>query len=375
AREPGPTAVLVGVRAVRARIGHLLLGLLCPPAVARIDARPDGRGDRAGHAARRGHRGGSHAVRRPDASTPPRRAPAARGRRQPYRCDLAAHPDRIRYRGGRARRDRGCDRVAHWLQHAWAAGRARRAGAARAPRGGGRLVPERALRRRHGGRRAAARGRRSFHGRRAADAGRGHRVRERRAARVVCARGLQIGHHHGKDTPMNVALDEALERLRGAGGEIAGGGMPNHGPMAAEALVALGRGDVATRWAERYRTGLATMPAPSSAITIESWHEALGAPSRFGDWAAFLRAEVARASWRTVLASWIGALVPAMNSAGTHGLIRTAHALRALEDAETPLRIEELAVALAFWASYHRAVPTPAPRARQRGLPAPLRPG
>ncbi|WP_455287494.1 hypothetical protein [Cupriavidus necator] len=41
---------------------------------------------------------------------------------------------------------------------------------------------------------------------------------------------------------MNSTFDEALERLRGTGSEIAGGGAPNHGPMAAEALVALGYG-------------------------------------------------------------------------------------------------------------------------------------
>jgi hypothetical protein len=37
---------------------------------------------------------------------------------------------------------------------------------------------------------------------------------------------------------MNSTFDEALERLRGTGSEVAGGVAPNHGPMAAEALVA-----------------------------------------------------------------------------------------------------------------------------------------
>ena len=40
-----------------------------------------------------------------------------------------------------------------------------------------------------------------------------------------------------------------------------------------------------------------------------------------------------------------------------HGLLRTAHALRALQDAETPLRIEELGAALAYWAAYYRRLP------------------
>ena len=47
-------------------------------------------------------------------------------------------------------------------------------------------------------------------------------------------------------------------------------------------------------------------------------------------------------------------LLPATPAAGGHGLIRTAHALRALSDAETPLRVEELGVALAYWATYYR---------------------
>ena len=38
---------------------------------------------------------------------------------------------------------------------------------------------------------------------------------------------------------MNGAIDEALERLRGMGMEMVGG-MPNHGPMAVDALAALG---------------------------------------------------------------------------------------------------------------------------------------
>jgi hypothetical protein len=67
--------------------------------------------------------------------------------------------------------------------------------------------------------------------------------------------------------------------------------------------------------------------------------------------------QLAEAPWPAVFAEWIGRLVPATPSAGTHGLIRTAHALRALEDAETPLRIEELGVALAYWAAYYHMFP------------------
>lgn len=156
---------------------------------------------------------------------------------------------------------------------------------------------------------------------------------------------------------MNNALDEALECLRGTATEVAGGGAPNHGPMAAEALTALGREDVVVSWADRYRRKLDAMPAATSAITVETWREALGAIDRIGDWAAFFREQMAKASWRTVFAEWIGRLLQATPSAGAHGLIRTAHALRALDEAETALRVEELGVALAYWAAYHRKLP------------------
>src|SRR5262249_29427893 len=75
---------------------------------------------------------------------------------------------------------------------------------------------------------------------------------------------------------------------------------------------------------------------------------------RFADWVAFFRAQMAEAPWRAVFREWIGRLMPATPSAGGHGLLRTAHALRALSDAETPPRVEELGVALAYWAAYYR---------------------
>src|SRR5215470_6530953 len=153
---------------------------------------------------------------------------------------------------------------------------------------------------------------------------------------------------------MKGTFDEALECLRRTGSEVAGGVAPNHGPMAAEALVALGRDDDVVAWARRYRRKLEAMPSPSTPISTEGWPQVLGATDRFGDWVAFFRVQLAEAQWPAVFREWIGRLLPATPSAGGHGLIRTAHALRALSDAETPLRVEELGVALAYWAAYYR---------------------
>jgi hypothetical protein len=153
------------------------------------------------------------------------------------------------------------------------------------------------------------------------------------------------------------AIDEALERLRGTGAEVKGGGDPNHGPMAAEALAALGRDDAVVKWTNRYCQALGAMPAGTTPIADENWREALGVIGRIGDWAAFFRAKLAEAPWPAVFAQWVDRLVRGTVSAGSHGLIRTAHAIRALEDAETPLRIEELGVALGYWAAYYRELP------------------
>jgi hypothetical protein len=86
---------------------------------------------------------------------------------------------------------------------------------------------------------------------------------------------------------MNDAFDEALERLRGTGTEVAGGIAPNHGPMGAEALVALGRDDAVVAWADRYRRNLDLMPASNAPITKEMWREGLGVIERIGDWVVF----------------------------------------------------------------------------------------
>src|SRR5215471_20695192 len=97
-------------------------------------------------------------------------------------------------------------------------------------------------------------------------------------------------------------LDEALERLQGTSTEVSGGGDPNHGPMAAEALVALGRDDVVVNWADRYRRKLDVMPAATLPIAVNTWREALGQIGQIGDWSVFFRAQLVDAPWRTVFA-------------------------------------------------------------------------
>jgi len=155
---------------------------------------------------------------------------------------------------------------------------------------------------------------------------------------------------------LNSVLDDALERLRGMGPEAVHGA-PNHGPMAAEALVALGCPDEVSRWVDDYRRELVPMPQARSLVTEYTWREALGIIRRIGDWQAFFLTQFAEASWQTVFGQWIPRLIPGLMAAGTHSLIRTAHAIRALSEAATPVRAEELASALAYWAAYYQTLP------------------
>jgi Questin oxidase-like len=152
---------------------------------------------------------------------------------------------------------------------------------------------------------------------------------------------------------MNSVLDDALERLRHTGPEAADGA-PNHGPMAAEALVALGYDDDVPPWVDAYRRQLGPRPETLLPVTTQTWRDALGLHRRVGDWVVFFRLQLRAAPWPAVLTAWLPRLIPGAMAHGTHGLIRTAHALEA---AETPLRVEELAAALAYWAAYYQELP------------------
>lgn len=150
------------------------------------------------------------------------------------------------------------------------------------------------------------------------------------------------------------ALDNALAQLRGTTAEVAGGGAPNHGPMAAEALAALGFGAVAPSWTRGYRPRLGLLPAATAPVTASTWREALGDESLVASWAAFFGGLLARAPWQDVLEAWLPRLVPAISSGGGHGMVRVAHAVRALGATATAPRIEELGAALAYWCAYCR---------------------
>jgi hypothetical protein len=163
------------------------------------------------------------------------------------------------------------------------------------------------------------------------------------------------------------ALDAALEILGPTGPEYHGG-LANHGPMAAEALVALDRPEAVVPWVERYRRLLDSRPRGGRPIAAADWREALGEGSRLGDWLLFFEREVEARGWKAALADWSDRLAPGVAAAAFHGVIRTGHAVRALEEREDAPRRRELASGLAYWAARYQALPEAASGAR--GLPS-----
>lgn len=153
------------------------------------------------------------------------------------------------------------------------------------------------------------------------------------------------------------AMEQALEMLAGAGPEFAGG-LANHGPMAAEALVAMNRGDAVPAWVELYRRRLDGRPESRKPIAPAEWRSALGDYSRVADWIVFFNRELNEKPWRTVIGEWSGRLSPGLVAAAMHGLLRAAHAARSLSRMETGARKKELAEGLAYWAARYQILPS-----------------
>ncbi|MFJ2148574.1 hypothetical protein ACIOHB_07320 [Streptomyces microflavus] len=153
------------------------------------------------------------------------------------------------------------------------------------------------------------------------------------------------------------AVGGALERLRGVGFEH-GPRFVNHAPMAAEALAYMGYADDVPRWVDRNLRTHTYHEVPDARWAIDpadpdDWRSALGDFSRVADWTALFERELAQAPWPEVLARWWPRLLPGMSGVLTHGVIRTAHAVRAISRAgeENLAYRRELAQGLGYWAA------------------------
>jgi hypothetical protein len=154
-------------------------------------------------------------------------------------------------------------------------------------------------------------------------------------------------------------LDDALAALAGTGPEYdpfgSGFCLTNHVSMIAESLCALARPDAVMPAVEHLGKYLSPMPEGRAPITAAAWRDALGRLDRVGDWVPFFVTELDDADWVAVVDRWVPRLAP--GSYAVHGLLRTAHAVRALGQHDTPLRRHELADALGYWAALYETLP------------------
>lgn len=149
-------------------------------------------------------------------------------------------------------------------------------------------------------------------------------------------------------------LDDALRILRDHDRpEFA-----THGPMAAEALIALGHADRASEWARQYLESERLEPLPKgTALCDDELEASFGRPDSRSHFIARIDQELAREPWPQVARRWLPRLIAGASADAAHGLIRSAHALRSLGQAESPERLHELAEALGYWASVYEELP------------------
>jgi hypothetical protein len=169
------------------------------------------------------------------------------------------------------------------------------------------------------------------------------------------------------------ALSDALSVFATTAPTFGPLGLSNHGPMVAEVLWHLGREDAIAPWVAAYRERLdPAAPAAEKALSEDAWPHALGDPVRFAEWLALFETEMADRPVGAVVEEWVPRLVPGSVGAAAHGLIRSAHGLRALTNADTPARRLEVATGLAHWASQYQELPGPPLLIGHQGVPEAL---
>jgi Questin oxidase-like len=159
------------------------------------------------------------------------------------------------------------------------------------------------------------------------------------------------------------ALNDALERLDGVAFTMEPG-FSEHGPMVAETISTLGRHDRVAPWADAYKAHYRHIPAPPPQSPIDgasetAWRQALGVTARSTDWFDFFRRELRERPWQDAIRGWVPRLIDGYAGGLTHGLIRAAHAVRAMPEdgAASSAQLAELARGLAYWAGAYAVAP------------------
>jgi hypothetical protein len=165
---------------------------------------------------------------------------------------------------------------------------------------------------------------------------------------------------HGRGIVTSMPTLDELYTILSSHGPSLTNGFTSHAPMVAETLVEHGQAEAAGRWVHAHLHEGTPRPQPIEPIDPsepDNWQAALGASKRFSDWSALMTAELERLGWREGLDLWAGRLAPGFPAAATHGLLRTAHAARAVAAQASPARLVELADGLALWASTYQRLP------------------
>jgi hypothetical protein len=165
------------------------------------------------------------------------------------------------------------------------------------------------------------------------------------------------------------ALDDAFGRMAGSDFELPNG-FVNHRPMACEALAALGRHDEIDGWSRWFAqmVGEGPKPTPPRGTDSFAWDDALGDYRRLPEWIGYFERVIADHGWASVVALWIPRLSPGTATVLFHGVIRTAHAVRAVDGIDTPPRRAELARSLGYWAARFQPGPPPEDAGRESGV-------
>jgi hypothetical protein len=154
--------------------------------------------------------------------------------------------------------------------------------------------------------------------------------------------------------------DEALEVLDGVAAAWLGGVADvaaNDGPIVAESLQRLGASDRVIAWSTAAAAGVDAWPDATDVISLVSWHMALGRRETVRDWLEFFDIELRLGEWDEVVAQWAPQLMAGCSGAAFHGVIRTAHAVRAIGDDDSQAALTEIGAGLATWAAAFRPLP------------------
>lgn len=134
------------------------------------------------------------------------------------------------------------------------------------------------------------------------------------------------------------------------------GNYGNHGPMVADALVALEREERVAEWVQKYERSVPMRPT-AGGLDASQWTASLGKYDKRAGWIATFEASLKAGPPKHVVREWFPLLAPGLSGALWHGLIRTAHAVRSFERKDTEARRMEFAHGLGWWASRYLPLP------------------